>query len=673
MTAGRATKIVTTSTSQTFAAKLSEITASTHSTATIMQSAHSTGSKQKSSQACTMTIMSSTAPATPQTSPHQSIANSSPKHCRPLPTLSAPPTMASHYSAKTGYVPNSSGAQTIPGSTVTNGDNVSASSVASVRVTPSPPAAPATQSQSIQQQQQHQQQQQQQQHQIRSSTPVAPPIQEQHQQQQQQQQQQSSTPLEYSLFNDTFTKVAQQSMWGSREESQKGMNFATVAGGGVSVNTSGASPKFMETAPPQVDASKAPGYRGTSMCSPVSSKSNSSSSAPGNTMNSGVSPSGAPNPIQPPHIQSSITYNEHPLPNKAPGSLAVARPIMSQQNIDIGANIAQFNRPVYQTEITSRNPPPHHVMASSSQGMDVGLFKGNNTGYDHPNVNSSLLKMVPNEGQPAHTIISFHPHMQSFTQTIAPSVTVNTTVSMSRLNPRAPDFSSSLHLNNKPQVTMFSAGTGIHPNMFATVPAPPPAAIQSNNLMLGNFPLGKYQTPSRGTPNTNLSSNGQTRWPFAPPHNSYPPHQDPMMGQIGFSNHLANMSGQPSNIDLITSLENGGSPAMSPSSPGQIAQDMSQMKMEDRKVPRPIGTERAWKNYSAGMGPGGDADSINWMLNEKMVGSWTGLNPGIDRHQMFRSNTSFNRASNMDTDLHQMMDSNFQVIFNIHSFFKLKH
>lgn len=139
------------------------------------------------------------------------------------------------------------------------------------------------------------------------------------------------------------------------------------------------------------------------------------------------------------------------------------------------------------------------------------------------------------------------------------------------------------------------------------------------------------------------------------------------MGQIGFSNHLANhMTGQSSvaNIDLITGLENGGSPTMSPSSPGQVAQDMSQMKIEDRKVPRPIGTERAWKNYNAaGMTPASDVDPMNWMpSNEKMVGSWASLAPGMDRHQMFRSNqvTAYSRLTGVE-DLHQIMDPTYSV------------
>lgn len=415
------------------------------------------------------------------------------------------------------------------------------------------------------------------------------------------------------------------------------------------------------------------------MCSPVSSKSNNTTNTNATSIGSGgVSSNTGHNPIQPPQFQSSGNYNEHPLSSKPPGSLAVARPVIPQQNIEMGAAMgAQFSRPVFQGELTgTRNATTHqpHVIASTSQPtLDVGLFKGNNIGYEHPNVNSSLLKMVPNEGQ-GHPLLPFHPHMQNFAQTIAPSASVNTTVSMSRLNPRAPDFSSSLHLNSKPQVTMFNAGSaaaGMHPNMFATVPPPPPSAIQSNNLaMLGNFPLGKYQAPSRATPgNTGISTNGQTRWPFAPPHNNYPPHQDPMIGQIGFSNHLANLTAQPGSIDLITSLENGGSPAISPSSPAQVAQEMNQLKIEDRKVPRPIGTERAWKNYAtAGMGPGGDADSINWMLNnEKLVGSWASLAPGIDRHQMFRSNATYNRISNVDAELHHMMESSFQVTSQCHA------
>ena len=167
-------------------------------------------------------------------------------------------------------------------------------------------------------------------------------------------------------------------MWGGREnESQKGMNFATVAGGGVSVNTSGSSSsKFIDSVPPQVDASKAPGYRGTTMCSPVSSKSNNNTTnANASNIGSGGSSNTGHNPIQPPQFQSSGNYNEHPLSNKPPGSLAVARPVIPQQSIEMSAAMGtQYNRPVFQGELTSRNASTHqaHVIAASSSQATFG-------------------------------------------------------------------------------------------------------------------------------------------------------------------------------------------------------------------------------------------------------------------------------------------------------------
>lgn len=94
--------------------------------------------------------------------------------------------------------------------------------------------------------------------------------------QEQQQQQQpigrpsnQETPLQqYSLFNDS------KPVWECENDaaSQKGMNFASAAAAGGAASVSGqviAAPKFLDNLPPQVDASKAPGYRGSSMSSPV--------------------------------------------------------------------------------------------------------------------------------------------------------------------------------------------------------------------------------------------------------------------------------------------------------------------------------------------------------------------------------------------------------------------
>lgn len=251
MTAGRAgTKIVATNTTQTFAAKLSEITASTHSSTTVMQSTHvAPVNKQQKPGAQVVTVMSAAATVhtTNNQQQQQSIISTSPKHCRSLPTLSVPPAI-SGYPGKSNYPPGTSAILSSATSTVAmtncSESSIVSTSTNSIRMTSSPPVSSQTQTlppPSPAQQQQT----------VRSTTPIVMQEQQQHQQQQQLP---NSTPLEYSLFNDTFTKVTQQSMWGGREnETQKGMNFATVAGGGVSSNTgSNSSAAKFDSSPPQV-------------------------------------------------------------------------------------------------------------------------------------------------------------------------------------------------------------------------------------------------------------------------------------------------------------------------------------------------------------------------------------------------------------------------------------
>lgn len=66
-----------------------------------------------------------------------------------------------------------------------------------------------------------------------------------------------SAASEYSLFNDTFSKVTQQTMWGRECEesnSQKGMNFASVVTAtgspSTSVGNSNAHAKYLDSEPP---------------------------------------------------------------------------------------------------------------------------------------------------------------------------------------------------------------------------------------------------------------------------------------------------------------------------------------------------------------------------------------------------------------------------------------
>lgn len=69
-------------------------------------------------------------------------------------------------------------------------------------------------------------------------------------------------------------------MWSRENEQSQKLNFASVAAtGGLAPTPPVNSSKFMEDiqTQTQVDITKAPGYRGNAVCSPVSTKSSSSS------------------------------------------------------------------------------------------------------------------------------------------------------------------------------------------------------------------------------------------------------------------------------------------------------------------------------------------------------------------------------------------------------------
>lgn len=320
-----------------------------------------------------------------------------------------------------------------------------------------------------------------------------------------------------------------------------------------------------------MDASKAPGYRGTTVCSPVSSKTQSSSSTP---------PSMPVNPL----VQGQGYSNYSPPEPQPPAQpLAVARP--------------EYTRPVY-AEYT-------------------------------PDHSTALLKMVPANENSYHSM--------SYSQ---PQAT--TTVTMSRLNPRAPDFSSSIKPPPSQQAPLYSQA----PPPTTYMPPPPP--ILANNNVI-SFPIGKF--PSQHRPN------GQTRWPFIAPH----PYAQPEI--MGFNTaHLATLASL-NHQDLLAGLENGGvgSPNASPSSPqNQVPQD--HRSMEDRK-PRPIGTERAWKNYTGMVGNGGEPDMtpaswISWAASNNMT--------ALERHQMYRASQGAAQAYSrlpMPDDLPTIIDpSAYQVL-----------
>ncbi|XP_023310968.1 ankyrin repeat domain-containing protein 17 isoform X5 [Anoplophora glabripennis] len=469
------TKVITSSVNQTFAAKLTE----TSTTQLIINANHGITSKPRSLGL----PQSSAGPISPQ-APSHSVSNtqSSPnRNARPAPTASAPPTMGHLPIFGNAPQPHSGqGNNAIPGS-----DNTGS---------------------------------------IRSSTPNL--IQSSAVQQTVVQEESANvqTPSEYSLFNNA-------DHWNRREqEYQKPVNFAAVTGGGNSQSM--VQHKFIDQEPPpQVDASKAPGYRGGAVCSPVSSKTSSNSTTP-------------------PNISVNNTYQTYQEQGK------------SQNNLPpIGSSVVHNRPPV------SQNNPDYFGE----------LFKTGSSNI--PNMLS-----LNNEG---HLLQSFNQIQNLNFSQPQPQVNIQQSASMSRLNPKAPEYSS-YSMQNKPAPHMYNG-------------------YQMNNQ--NSMYMSKQQCGIDGFHRSSLGSAQNRLWMQMQQPSFSQQSEQLITGIAGMTIHnIAKFTGNEV-------LENGGelgivnnSPNMSPNLPqAHNLHPDSVYNMEDRKPPQPIGTGR--KAYSNPI--------ENWRLNDK--------------------------------------------------------
>ncbi|XP_031335923.1 ankyrin repeat domain-containing protein 17-like isoform X2 [Photinus pyralis] len=547
MTTSRATtKIVTTTATQTFAAKLTESTSTSQ--------LPTTQSLQKSRPSQCLNVPQGIVGApTVQTSSTIIHGQGSPKHHRPTPTASAPPTMQ-HFQT-TGKFP-SFATPTTQVSNICSGVEMRTHSPILQQAT----LIPVTSSH------------------VETIQPTSISN--------------VTTTQEYSLFNS----MAQQPTWRQETESHKPINFAAVTGG----NTSQVPPsKFVDNdPPPQVDASKAPGYRGAAMGSPVSSKTSSNSTTPPSLPLSSAS--------------NYPTYPEQPKTQPLP---------------PIGTNI-MHNRSVAQTNqhdiANSHYYPSSDLPSRSMQHLahsDTNLYKTGSTGYPEQTP-INMLNIPVADSQP-HLLSSYHQsnsmqhlnYSQSQQQQQQQSVQISATpVSMSRLNPKAPDFS--VHtISNKP------------PQMY-------------NGYAMGNNQNNSLHTMNKSSMNnyhrSAMNNPQQNRWHLLQMQQPFTPQQTELIsGMAGMTLHnIARAAGGEI-------LENGGelntvsnSPAMSPNlPPAHNLHPNDGHYMEDRKQPQPIGTERARKTQNPNM-------DNNWMMSndsKMMVGrQWTGSN-NIDRYPILRN------------------------------------
>lgn len=556
------TKVITTTATQTFAAKLTETTTS-QLMVTVSQGI--TVTKPRTSTNLNVQ-QQNVGPISPQNHQTTIVTISSPKHHRPAPSGSAPPN-SQHFSNPGKISFQNSAAQTALPKTSEHNSNL----IQQTNVNPITSQVNTSVDDNL----------------ISHPSTV-------------------QTTQEYSLFNSKT--MAQQSMWRPENESQKPINFAAVTGGN---NTSTGNQinipsQFIDEQPQQVDASKAPGYRGTAVCSPVSSKTSSNSTTP-------------------PNMPLSSAYQAFPEQKPLPpiGSTIYNRAVSQANANDLSSTHFYTN-----TDLSSRSVHMTHA--------DNGLYKSNVSNY---NDNNAMLNMSGNDNQP---MMQYHQGntLQHLNYTQSQQPLAQPVVSMSRLNPKAPDFSSNMH----------------------TMPAKGPQLYNGYNQNTNSiYPMNKPVMNSYARTPVAAPPPPTNRWVMSMP---FTQSNELISGMSGMTLH--NMSRVTGN-DMLH--ENGGelvvsnnSPAMSPNInvPHQMHSNDGNLYLEDRK-PQPIGTERARKTFC-------NANAVNtqdWLLNndpKMMVNRWVGSGGNLDR-------ISIPRTPQFYDNLNQMMDS-FQVIYIYCEIFK---
>ena len=386
-----------------------------------------------------------------------------------------------------------------------------------------------------------------------------------------------SPPQQYSLFNS----MSQQPMW--RRDSESVVvkpNFAVVTGcvSTTASNTAIAPQQFEQDAPPPVDASKAPGYRIATVSSPVSSKTSSSSTTPPN-----LSLSTAYQGFNDTKLQQPQHQEQQPPPSLAP----------------IGSNARTSQTDLYHFSAAELSPRDvHHIPTRSDSNLyktsvvgSCGVSAFNDTATLNPVVTHAL---VP----PYHTSASLQ-HInfsQSPTQGILPSASGG----VSRLNPKAPDFSC--HSTQKAAPVY----GGVYPGSSDAMFSPGKASSVSTGMGLRGDSFHR-SAPVGVTPH-------QNRWSLmnssTSSSSSYPSQNELMSGMVGMTIHgLARDISENGELGLGGSGGGGASPAMSPVLQAHLHNFVDGYAAEERKSQQPIGTERARKLFPS--------NDMNWLLNQQ--------------------------------------------------------
>ncbi|XP_063705994.1 ankyrin repeat and KH domain-containing protein mask-like isoform X2 [Culicoides brevitarsis] len=314
-----------------------------------------------------------------------------------------------------------------------------------------------------------------------------------------------------------------------------------------------------ETPSQKVDVSKAPGYRGNALSSPVSSsgKASSQSTTPPST---NILPAGVIGSQMPSQQQQFYAQQQ----NEAMSSNVIKAPSQPQP----------IQRPLSGVNNMKQMPPAGMESYSLAPGPPPSMTQQQQPPV-RPDVRGNMFDTFQQPSPSQHQQANFYSQDSYSNSGLGP-------IGMSRLNPKANAF------NSMPQ-----GGN----------------AFQSGNKGPGNYG-GMY---GNGNANNNYASQKQMQNMNTNPYQNRAPGAPPnaQSGQLngaGMRWGYPDLGYAPSARDMM-GLENGmsqmgmNSPSMSPNSaPNGMPNVNAQSQMDEQRKTRPIGAERLWKYNTFGTG-----------------------------------------------------------------------
>lgn len=335
-----------------------------------------------------------------------------------------------------------------------------------------------------------------------------------------------NSPQDFHPFNSTFSHMA-LSVWGKDKEcSNKGMNFASVAAGNVKTSSAQLCSATSATtsvdddddscAPPPVDAAKAPGYRGNAHISPGSLSGVSSGTTADHISSSSRSclPNSASStpPIGPIAPPSGITLRKSSSPVDSMGLSSSAPAVLGPGSLNsTSGNHIGLRHPL------AIVPPSGHMSAIASHNLQPPVA---HPALDLNPINPTYVTLPQHSpsqnfsGPYTSNAISNNTYSSSSSGSMGNTNSNSITSIQSNLNPNAPDFSSRSLLNNSgnphhPSQTHPPSLAALHLGRPQGNPLPfhNMHGVAQSSVVMPNFASSTLNTAVSSTQSSGIASN----------------------------------------------------------------------------------------------------------------------------------------------------------------------